>query len=50
MNEPAVFLFGLLVFAILGCGMAITVYGLQKMGNRDQNDSYPRSPVVRQGK
>ena len=50
MNEPGVFAFGLVVFLILSGGVALTVYELQKMGNRDQNDAYPRSRVARQGK
>jgi len=47
MNEPFVFFFGVFVFLILGGGVGFTVYELQKMGNRNQNDSYPRSPVER---
>jgi len=50
MNEPAVFLFGLLMFLILGGGVGMTIYEMKKMGNRDQEDSYPRSRAVRQGK
>lgn len=50
MNEPAVFAFGLITFVILSGGVTMSVYELRKMGNRDQNDSYPRSRPARQGK
>jgi hypothetical protein len=50
MNESGVFLFGLFVFLIVGGGVGMTIYEMKKMGNRDQDDSYPRSIPVRQGK
>ena len=47
MNEAPVFFFGFLVFLLVGGGFALTIHELSKMGNRDQNDSYPRSRPTR---
>ena len=47
MNEAPVFFFGLVVFLLVGGGFALTIHELSKMGNRDQNDSYPRSRPTR---
>jgi len=43
MQDSTIFAFGLLVFTILASGLIITVREFQKIGNRDQVDSYPRS-------
>jgi hypothetical protein len=43
MLDSTILGFGLLVFTILATGLIITLRQFQKMGNRDQVDSYPRS-------
>ena len=41
MNEAPVFIFGTLIFLVVGAGVVLTVLEFRKMGNRDQSDSYP---------
>jgi hypothetical protein len=43
MQDPNVFAFGLFVFVVLAGGLFITVREFIRMGNQDQEDSYPRS-------
>ena len=43
MQDPTIFAFGFFVFTILASGLIITIREFQKMGNRNQVDSYPRS-------
>ena len=48
MNEAPVFLFGVLIFLLVGAGGVLTMLEFRKMGNRDQSDSYPHpSPAHR---
>ena len=42
MSDYAIFAFGFFVTLLLGAGLSVTVYEMTRMGNRDQNDSYPR--------
>jgi hypothetical protein len=48
MTDTGIFLFGCLVFLIVGGGFLTTLRELGKMGNRDQNDSYRQSRPIRQ--
>lgn len=43
MTDAAILGIGFAVFSILGLGLILTLIEFRKMGNRDQNDSYPRS-------
>lgn len=42
MSDYAIFAFGFFVTVLLGAGLSVTIYEMTRMGNRDQNDSYPR--------
>ena len=42
MSDTSMFLVGLFVSFVLGGGLTLTVREFSKMGNKDQNDSYPR--------
>jgi len=49
-TDNALFLFGLLVFVVVGGGFAVTILEFRRMGNRDQNDAYPPSRSIRSQK
>ena len=43
MSDKPIFLFGLFVTLLLGGGLTVTISEFSKMGDKDQNDSYPDS-------
>ena len=47
MTNAAIFGFGLVVFSVLAFGLTFTLLEFRKMGDRDQNDSYPRAVPAR---
>ena len=43
MTDPAILGMGAAVTSLLGLGLVLTLLEFRKMGDRDQNDNYPRT-------